>query len=111
MTEKSDIYSFGVVILELITGKLPIDPELGDKDLATWVRTTLDQKGTDHVIDLNLDSRFKAHVSKVLDIGLLCTCTLPVNRPSMRRVVHLLQELGAVMPSVQEKDGKIFHSV
>ncbi|KAL8468752.1 hypothetical protein ACS0TY_031814 [Phlomoides rotata] len=104
VTEKSDIYSFGVVILELVTGKLPVDPELGEKDLASWVRTTLDRKGTDHVIDLNLDSRFKEHISKVLDIGLLCTCALPINRPSMRRVVHLMQELGAVMP----KDGKIF---
>jgi len=28
----------------------------------------------------------------VLKVGLLCTSTLPINRPTMRRVVHLLQE-------------------
>lgn len=110
MNEKSDIYSFGVVILELVTGKLPIDPEFGEKDLATWVCTTLDRKGINHVIDSDLDSRFEEHICKVLNIGLLCTSSLPISRPSMRRVVNMLQELGASMPNVQGKDVKIFPS-
>ncbi|GAB2298635.1 hypothetical protein Dimus_032705 [Dionaea muscipula] len=44
VNEKSDIYSFGVVILELVTGKRPVDAEYGEKDLVKWVCTTLDQK-------------------------------------------------------------------
>jgi serine/threonine protein kinase len=95
VNEKSDIYSFGVVILELITGRRPIDPEFGEKDLVNWVCTTLDQKGIDHIIDPILDSKYKTEISKVLDIGLLCTSTLPISRPSMRKVVKLLQEAGA----------------
>lgn len=108
VNEKSDIYSFGVVILELVTGKLPVDPEFGEKDLVKWVCTTLDQKGVDHVIDPKLDSCYKEEVCKVLNIGLLCTSPLPINRPSMRRVVKLLQEAGTEKhPQIGKKEGKL----
>ncbi|KAM7263157.1 hypothetical protein ACFE04_000840 [Oxalis oulophora] len=107
VNEKSDIYSFGVVILELVTGKRPISPEFGEKDLVNWVCTTLDQKGVDHIIDTKLDSCFKEEICKVLNIGLLCTSPLPINRPSMRRVVKMLQVVGAENQSKSKKDGKL----
>ncbi|KAL5772345.1 hypothetical protein ACOSQ2_012269 [Xanthoceras sorbifolium] len=108
VNEKSDIYSFGVVILELVTGRLPNDPEFGEKDLVKWVCTTLDQKGVDHVIDSKFDSCFKEEICKVLNIGLLCTSPLPINRPAMRRVVKMLQEVGAENhPKTVKKDGKL----
>ncbi|CAL9049544.1 unnamed protein product [Musa banksii] len=86
VTEKSDIYSFGVVILELITGKFPMDPELGERDLAQWVCSTLEQKGVESVIDPRLSLCFKEEIREVLDVGLLCTNFLPLNRPPMRTV-------------------------
>jgi serine/threonine protein kinase len=108
VNEKSDIYSFGVVLLELVTGRRPVDPEFGEKDLVKWVCTTLDQKGVDHVLDSRLDSCFKEEICKVFNIGLMCTSPLPINRPSMRRVVKMLQELGIenqMKPT--KKDGKL----
>ena len=108
MNEKSDIYSFGVVILELVTGRPPMDPEFGEKDLVNWVCTTLDQSGTEHVIDPKLDSRYRGEVSKVLDVGLRCTNSLPAGRPSMRRVVKMLQEAGmGSQPKANKSDGKL----
>ncbi|KAL8130128.1 hypothetical protein V2J09_019283 [Rumex salicifolius] len=108
VNEKSDIYSFGVVILELITGKLPVDPEYGEKDLVKWVCTTLDQKGVDHILDPKLDSCFKEEICKVLNIGLHCTSPLPINRPSMRRVVKMLQEVsGENQCKSGSKDGRL----
>lgn len=107
VNEKSDIYSFGVVILELVTGKRPVDPDFGEKDLVKWVCATLDQKGVDHVLDSKLDVCFKEEMCKVLDIGLLCTSPLPINRPSMRRVVKMLLEMIENKPKPVKKEGRL----
>ncbi|KAJ3694488.1 hypothetical protein LUZ60_009968 [Juncus effusus] len=109
VNEKSDTYSFGVVILELVTGKPPVDPEFGEKDLVKWVCSTMDQKGVDFVIDSKLDSGCKEEIVRVLNIGLLCASSLPINRPSMRRVVKMLQEARVVECEGKDgrKDGKL----
>lgn len=107
VNEKSDIYSFGVVILELVTGRLPVDPEFGEKHLVKWVLTTLDQKGLENVIDPKLDVVHMEEIGRILNIGLLCTNSLPINRPSMRRVVKMLQEASSDNTKSSRKDGKL----
>lgn len=107
VNEKSDIYSFGVVLLELVTGKPPVDPEFGEKDLVKWVCSTIDQKGVEPVLDSRLDMAFKEEISRVLNIGLICASSLPINRPAMRRVVKMLQEVRADARPRLDKDGKL----
>ncbi|RZS18950.1 hypothetical protein BHM03_00051277 [Ensete ventricosum] len=87
--------SYGVVILELVTGRRPADTELGEKDLARWVRSSVEHKGVDRVLDPKLDVCYKAEMCKVLDIGLLCASILPISRPSMRVVIKMLLEVGS----------------
>lgn len=107
VNEKSDIYSFGVVILELVTGRKPVDQAFGERDLATWVHATVNQKGHDHVLDPELEYESNDQICRVLDIGLLCISPLPINRPSMRTVVNLLQEAAADgKPKPTVNDGK-----
>lgn len=93
VNEKSDVYSFGVVLLELTTGKHPMDPEL-EKDLVKWIIETMGLKGIKCVIDPKLDLSMQDDIGKVINIGLLCTQSLPIARPSMRKVVKLLLEAG-----------------
>ncbi|XP_016449272.1 LRR receptor-like serine/threonine-protein kinase HSL2 [Nicotiana tabacum] len=111
INEKSDVYSFGVVLLELITGKRPNDSSFGEnKDMVKWVlEVAISSKkdegsgrvtGSNSILDLNqlVDQRMNpsasnyAEIKKVFDVALLCTSSLPINRPSMRRVVELLKD-------------------
>ncbi|KAK9111631.1 hypothetical protein Scep_019150 [Stephania cephalantha] len=62
--EKSDIYSFDVVILDLVRGKHQIDLEYEEKDLVKWVSTTLNQEDIDHIIDPNHGSYHKEKICK-----------------------------------------------
>lgn len=95
VNEKSDVYSFGVVLLELVTGRAAVDPKFGEKDLVKWVHSLLEEEnGVDQVVDPKLDlNSLRDEISKVLDIGLQCTSILPINRPSMRRVVKMLRQI------------------
>lgn len=45
ITVKSDVYSYGVVLLEIITGKRPVDPSFGkEQHLTQWVREQLERE-------------------------------------------------------------------
>lgn len=98
VTEKCDIYSYGVVLLELLTGRAPVQPLEQGGDLVTWVRThirnhnnTLTPGILDNRVDLE-DQITVNHMLTVLKIALLCTSMSPSERPSMREVVLMLIE-------------------
>jgi serine/threonine protein kinase len=56
VNEKTDIYSFGVVLLELVTGKMPLDPAFGESiDIVEWVRMKIKNKrGLEEALDTNI---------------------------------------------------------
>ncbi|XP_074304271.1 uncharacterized protein LOC141638986 [Silene latifolia] len=119
--EKSDIYSFGVVLLELLTGKRPIDKEYGEStDVVEWIRTKArNNRPLEEVLDPSLAGNCK-HVQEemllVLSIALLCTAKQPKDRPSMRDVITMLGEAkprrkssssGVIIASI-DKDKPVF---
>ncbi|XP_022925579.1 receptor-like protein kinase HSL1 isoform X1 [Cucurbita moschata] len=93
VNEKGDIFSYGMVILELITGRRPTDPEFEENGLVKWVCSSLEKEGMKHIVDPKLDWCHMEEMLKVLNIGLQCSSPQPVNRPAMRRVVKLLEEV------------------
>lgn len=96
VTEKCDIYSYGVVLLELLTGKTPVQPLDQGGDLVTHVRHYVrDHSLTAGILDdrLNLENKsIVNHMITVLKIALICTSMSPFDRPSMREVVMMLIE-------------------
>ncbi|KAH7287517.1 hypothetical protein KP509_32G059600 [Ceratopteris richardii] len=95
--EKTDIYSFGVVLLELLTGRRPIEPEFGDAaNIVEWVRGKVRSKtGIVDALDANVGATcatIQEEMLLVLRIALLCTSRCPHDRPSMRDVVTMLAE-------------------
>jgi len=100
VTEKSDIYSFGVVLMELITGKKPVQPEFGEnKDIVRWVHEEM--RSNDNLIalvDPNLANDSKGHAADALTIAIHCTMRIPALRPSMRMVVQMLEQIEPCSP-------------
>ena len=93
VNEKIDIYSFGVVLLELVTGK---EPHIGDEfsSLADWA---LRYYSEGHPIEDALDKELRQpcyldEMILVFQIGLICTSKSPDHRPPMTEVLRLLQQ-------------------
>ncbi|GFP94506.1 receptor-like protein kinase haiku2 [Phtheirospermum japonicum] len=111
VNEKSDLYSFGVVLMELVTGKRPIEPEFGEnKDIVDWVLGNLKTKeSVVSMVDSAIDEIYRESAIKVLKVAILCTARLPNLRPTMRTVVHMLEEAqpSQFVSIIVTKDGEV----
>lgn len=93
ITEKCDIYSFGVVLLELLTGQQPVQPLDQGGDLVNWVKQALVGKEAGRILDSRLNLSKQSEVEEmllVLKVALFCTKSSPLERPTMREVVRML---------------------
>lgn len=94
ITEKSDVYSYGVVLLELLTNRNPIEVQYGEgNDIVNWVWSCLnDKKCKINVLDnrVAVSQCVNDDMFKVLKIATLCTTKIPSLRPTMRDVIKLL---------------------
>ena len=100
-----DVYSFGIVLLELVTGKQPISTEYGEnKDIVSWISRKVDTKeGTFEILDPRVSKPFRNDMIQVLKIALVCTSKLHDLRPSMREVVHVLEGIKPCMDTGEEE--------
>ncbi|KAH7673647.1 Non-specific serine/threonine protein kinase protein [Dioscorea alata] len=90
-TTLTDVFAFGIFILEVVCGKKPIEPK-SQSLLVDWVVENW-QKGT--ILDtrdprLEEESYIVDDLELVLELGLLCSHPLPTLRPTMRQVVQYL---------------------
>ncbi|XP_042426520.1 LRR receptor-like serine/threonine-protein kinase FEI 2 isoform X1 [Zingiber officinale] len=93
-TDKSDAYSFGVLLLELVTGKRPTDPSFVRRglDIVGWLNTLAEDNSLEEIIDRKCGSVDVEAVEAIIDVAAMCTDSNPDNRPSMSRVLQMLEE-------------------
>ncbi|GAA0166698.1 transmembrane signal receptor [Lithospermum erythrorhizon] len=96
-TEEMDTYSFGVILLELVTGRKAESNETeGSLDVVKWVRRKVNiSNGVLRVIDPNIPNNCHQEMLGALEIALHCTSVVPEKRPSMSDVVRGLQSLNS----------------
>ncbi|KAM3302728.1 hypothetical protein P3S67_017230 [Capsicum chacoense] len=92
LTEKADVFGFGVVALEIVSGRPNSDESLEEDKiyLLEWAWQLRENKHETELVDANLSEFDVDEVKKVIMIALLCTQTSPGLRPSMSRVIAML---------------------
>ncbi|KAA3467298.1 putative LRR receptor-like serine/threonine-protein kinase isoform X2 [Gossypium australe] len=92
LTEKTDVFAFGVVCLEIVSGRPNADSGLEEQQmyLLEWAWHLHEADREVELVDSNLSEFDEEEVKRVIGIALLCTQTSPLQRPSMSRVVAML---------------------
>ncbi|KAF7140567.1 hypothetical protein RHSIM_Rhsim06G0240800 [Rhododendron simsii] len=92
LTEKADVYGFGVVALEIVSGRRNSDSCLEEEMtcLLEWAWHLHKRNQEVELVDANLSEFNEEEVKRVIGVALLCTQTSPQLRPSMSRAVAML---------------------
>ena len=95
VNEKIDVFSFGVILLELTTGK---EANYGDEhsSLAEWARRHF-QVGSniEELLDKEvMEPSYMDEMCHVFKLGVMCTSTLPATRPTMKEALQILLQSG-----------------
>ncbi|KAJ7515941.1 hypothetical protein O6H91_22G035300 [Diphasiastrum complanatum] len=95
-SEKTDVFGFGILLLELITGQRAFDfgrlSHNKDVMLLDWVKQLQLEKRLDVLVDADLKNNYNAvELEEMVQVALLCTQVFPTDRPKMSEVVRMLE--------------------
>lgn len=84
LTQKTDVYGFGVVLLELLTSRRAFSEDI---HTINWVRSMISEGSVENIIDLRLKGGYDINIAwKVTETALACVDHVSVKRPAMNGV-------------------------
>ncbi|GKU95957.1 hypothetical protein SLEP1_g9251 [Rubroshorea leprosula] len=94
-TEKTDVYSFGVLMLEVLSGKRPTDASFIEKGLniVGWLNFLITENRQREIIGRNCEGVQAKSLDALLFVAIQCVSSTPEDRPTMHRVVQLLESV------------------
>ncbi|XP_058103390.1 uncharacterized protein LOC131246947 [Magnolia sinica] len=110
LTDKADVYSFGIVALEIVRGKriTSFMPEGGCIHLVDWVYILQERGSLLELVDPSLGSEFnEKEVISMLNVALLCTNASPTLRPTMSAVISMLEGRTAIQVPTQNPSSSV----
>ncbi|CAJ1932214.1 unnamed protein product [Sphenostylis stenocarpa] len=94
-SEKTDVFGFGILLLELISGQraLEFGKAANQKGaMLDWVKKIHQEKKIDLLVDKDLKNNYdRIELDEIVQVALLCTQYLPSHRPKMSEVVRMLE--------------------
>ncbi|KAL5219114.1 hypothetical protein ABZP36_019798 [Zizania latifolia] len=97
VSQKADVYSFGVLLLELLTGKAPTHAVVNEEglDLPRWVQSVVREEWTAEVFDPELlrQQSVEEEMVQLLQLAIDCSAQHPDRRPAMSEVAARIDEI------------------
>ncbi|XP_051151674.1 LRR receptor-like serine/threonine-protein kinase FEI 1 isoform X2 [Andrographis paniculata] len=92
-TAKTDVYSFGVLVLEIVSGKRPTDASFIEKGLniVGWLNYLVSETRQREIVDPHCEGVETESLDSVLSIAIQCVSSGPEDRPTMHRIVQILE--------------------
>lgn len=108
VSKKSDVWSYGSLLLELLTGRIPSHtaPEGNGVDICSWVHRAVREEWTAEIFDHEICGRRRSYqgMLSLLQIAIRCCDMSPEIRPDMAEVVKEVEIIKAASAAEEDED-------